>query len=177
MLRHETQAGGVTYIRCVSNPTKDLTGLIEFWGIKLAVHIWPGFGRKLGVGTSHWRLDVENSSISLSKKNKVISEMGEWTNGRWFWIFRWKGNLSERERALVDDLHAVLNGYPLTRDISSSCIWTAEPEGSYSVQSVYKTIHAPHLGAGDPIFFLWISAAPSNVCVHLEGNKRRNFNS
>lgn len=67
--------------------------------------------------------------------------MGFWEGDRWRWNLKWRRRWFEWERNLIDDVELSVE---IHKEVGDASWWEPEPNGTYSVQLAYKTLHDIH---------------------------------
>ncbi|XP_057774834.1 uncharacterized protein LOC130993814 [Salvia miltiorrhiza] len=71
-----------------------------------------------------------------------IEESGKWVGGCWVWELKWKRELFEWEKGLVNDLLVLISGVTPCVGKKDRWNWTAAKSGSYTTNSAYSLIAA-----------------------------------
>lgn len=69
-----------------------------------------------------------------------VSEMGEWREGRWSWVWQWRRAIFEREHPLLNTLIDVVNRYLLKHGEGDKWRWSTAANGIYSTREAYSRI-------------------------------------
>ncbi|XP_057811892.1 uncharacterized protein LOC131026140 [Salvia miltiorrhiza] len=75
-------------------------------------------------------------------KEALVSELGNWENGRWVWDLRWRRDLFEREKEAVNSLLSCISGCVFHAGEVDGWIWKKTKEGKYTTKSAYLVIQA-----------------------------------
>lgn len=89
--------------------------------------------------------------MSIKKENNV-SMMGTWEEGRWGWSLKWRRELFDREKNILDQLLFLINRCYLVEGEQNSWRWKMTPDGICRTKNAYEVlISRLRMERGDPI--------------------------
>jgi hypothetical protein len=109
-------------------------------------------------------------SMSVQQE-ELVTEVGRWTNGVWWWELRWRRGFFVWEEQLLHDLEDLIHSVDLV-DTEDSWVWNPDVVGGFSVKTLYihlERVLVPHAILSHSAQFvfkhIWKTAVPSKVCV------------
>jgi hypothetical protein len=105
------------------------------------------------------------------QQEELVTEVGRWTNGVWWWELCWRRGFFVWEEQLLHDLEDLIHSVDLV-DTEDSWVWNPDVVGGYSVKTLYihlERVSVPHAILSHSAQFvfkhIWKTAVPSKVCV------------
>ncbi|XP_057803730.1 uncharacterized protein LOC131019067 [Salvia miltiorrhiza] len=104
-------------------------------------------------------------------KNVSIEESGRWENGSWSWELKWRRELFEWEKWLVNDLIVIISDGFSCSGNSDEWRWKATKNGKFTTKSAYQIIAASrgetqsNQLSHDVLAKVWEAPAPHKVKV------------
>lgn len=98
------------------------------------------------------------------QKNKKLSEMGNWIDGKWVWDLHWSRSIEGENVLHLGVLAQITSSFSLVQNRKDKWVWIKDGSGVYSVKSAYETISDFGTEEHGLIFdLIWRSWAPSNA--------------
>lgn len=96
------------------------------------------------------------------QRDSVVGGVGEWEGERWNWKFRWRRDLFEREKQLLEVFMQEISAVQILKDKQDGWSWAGDLATGYTVKSAYL---AQLPISNDSAFFktIWRSMVPSKV--------------
>ncbi|XP_057794182.1 uncharacterized protein LOC131010599 [Salvia miltiorrhiza] len=95
--------------------------------------VWPG-GGSLKISRVRWGM--------VGIRSSGLIESGRWENGRWLWELKWRRELFEWEKGLLDDLISVISDGAPRAGMSDEWKWKATKSAKFTTNSAYHVIAA-----------------------------------
>ncbi|XP_057811882.1 uncharacterized protein LOC131026130 [Salvia miltiorrhiza] len=103
--------------------------------------------------------------------NASIEESGRWENGSWLWELKWRRELFDWEKGLLDDLIRCISVGSPCSGMSDEWRWKASKNGKFTTNSAYQIIaasrgdsHSNQL-SHEVLAKVWDAPAPHKVKV------------
>lgn len=70
-------------------------------------------------------------------QDRMVAEMGNWTNRYWCWQVDWRRPLLERELAIVETFYSFLGAFSPIENSTDYWSWGSDRNQAYSVREAY----------------------------------------
>ncbi|XP_057809125.1 uncharacterized protein LOC131023599 [Salvia miltiorrhiza] len=74
------------------------------------------------------------------EKKAVISDLGRWANSEWIWDLKWRRELFDREKPMINELLSFISGLDPVASKDDGWCWRASKVGVFTTSSAYKAI-------------------------------------